>query len=176
MHAESTAFIDSHREHLPAEFRLLMYKPKPWQPVDSLLIGLNMVQILDEHWQDKLSRERIESRLGPTLAADLYPTGSWRDHPPTVAPPDLTAPQQNIPDVPLDESQTLASRPSASPRTHPTAHKMSAANVSPGSNEWAISGTHTASGKPLISNDMHLAHDIPNTLVRSRSQSPVVFT
>jgi len=100
------AYVDSHHNHLPAEFRLLRYQPKAWQPVDSILIGLNMVQILDEHWQDKLGREKIEARLGPTLAADLYPTGSWRDHPPTVAPPDLTAPQQAIPDVPLDESQT----------------------------------------------------------------------
>jgi penicillin G amidase len=155
-------YIDSHREHLPAEFRLLMYKPKPWQPVDSLLVGLNMVQILDEHWQDKLSREKIEARLGPTLAADLYPTGSWRDHPPTVPPPDLTAPQQSIPDVPLDESQTSL---------HDLLHLREliegrndvCRECIPGSNEWAISGAHTASGKPLLSNDMHLGHNLPNT-------------
>ena len=156
------AYIDSHRDRLPAEFRLLMYKPKPWQPVDSVLVGLSMVQILDEHWQDKLSREKIESRLGPTLAADLYPTGSWRDHPPTVTPPDLTAPQQNIPDVPLDESQT-----SLHDLLHLRELIHGAQNVCreciPGSNEWAVSGGHTASGKPLLSNDMHLGHAIPNT-------------
>lgn len=155
------AFIDTHSDHLPAEFRLLMYKPKPWQPVDSVLIGLNMVQTLDEHWPDKLTREKVEARLGPTLAADLYPTGSWRDHPPTVLPPDLTAPQQNIPDVPLDESQTSL---------HDLLHLREVIEGTtdicreciPGSNEWAISGAHTASGKPLLSNDMHLDHSIPN--------------
>lgn len=156
------AYIDSHREHLPAEFRLLMYKPKPWQPVDSLLIGLNMVQILDEHWQDKLSREKIEARLGPTLAADLYPTGSWRDHPATVAPPDLTAPQPNIPDVPLDESQTsLEDLLHLREVFHGTDDVCRECN--PGSNEWAISGAHTATGKPILSNDMHLGHNLPNT-------------
>ena len=156
------AYIDTHRDHLPAEFRLLMYQPKPWQPVDSILIALNMVQILDEHWPDKLSRERIEARLGPTLAAELYPTGSWRDHPPTVAPPDLTAPQPMIPDVPLDETQTSL---------HDLLHLRELTQGTrdicreciPGSNEWAISGAHTASGKPLLSNDMHLAHNLPNT-------------
>src|SRR5580698_3129819 len=156
------AYVDSHHNHLPAEFRLLRYQPKAWQPVDSILIGLNMVQILDEHWQDKLGREKIEARLGPTLAADLYPTGSWRDHPPTVAPPDLTAPQQAIPDVPLDESQTSL---------HDLLHlreltqgtRTICRECTPGSNEWAISGAHTASGKPLLSNDMHLDHGIPNT-------------
>lgn len=155
-------FIDTHRNHLPAEFRLLMYKPKPWQPVDSILIGLSMVQILDEHWPDKLGREKIESKLGPALAADLYPSGSWRDHPPTVTPPDLTAPQQNIPDVPLDESQTSL---------HDLLRLRELIQGSddvcreciPGSNEWAVSGAHTATGRPLLSNDMHLEHGIPNT-------------
>jgi penicillin G amidase len=155
------AFIDTHRDHLPAEFRLLAYKPKPWQQVDSMLIGLSMVQTLDQHWQDKLSREKIEARLGPTLAADLYPTGSWRDHPPTVPPPDLTAPQQSIPDVPLDESQS-----SLEDLLHLRDLTQGTEEVCreciPGSNEWAISGAHTATGKPLLSNDMHLDHGIPN--------------
>jgi penicillin amidase len=84
------AYIDQHRDHLPAEFRLLNYKPQPWKPEDSLVIALGMVQMLDQRFDDKLSREGIERRLGPTLAADLYPTGSWRDHPPTAPIPDLT--------------------------------------------------------------------------------------
>jgi acyl-homoserine lactone acylase PvdQ len=32
----------------------------------------------------------------------------------------------------------------------------------PGSNNWVVSGAHTASGKPLLSNDMHLDLRIPN--------------
>ncbi len=32
----------------------------------------------------------------------------------------------------------------------------------PGSNNWAVSGAHTASGKPLLSNDMHLELALPN--------------
>lgn len=155
-------YIDTHRNHLPAEFRMLMYKPKSWQPVDSILIGLSMVQILDEHWPEKLGREKIEARLGPALAAELYPTGSWRDHPPTVPPPDLTAPQQNIPDVPLDESQS-----SLEDLLHLRRLTQGTRDVCreciPGSNEWAISGAHTATGKPLLSNDMHLDHGIPDT-------------
>ena len=82
----------SEADALPAEFRLLNYQPRRWQPVDSMLIVLSMVQTLDEQWPTKLSREAITKKLGPTLAADLYPTGSWRDHPPTQASPDLTQP------------------------------------------------------------------------------------
>jgi len=35
--------------------------------------------------------------------------------------------------------------------------------VRAGSNDWVISGAHTVSGRPLLSNDMHLPHHIPNT-------------
>jgi penicillin amidase len=31
-----------------------------------------------------------------------------------------------------------------------------------GSNNWVVSGAHTVSGKPLLSNDMHLGHRMPN--------------
>ena len=35
-------------------------------------------------------------------------------------------------------------------------------SLHPGSNNWVVSGAHTASGKPLLSNDMHLELEIPN--------------
>ncbi len=92
---------------LPAEFRLLNYQPRRWQPVDSVLIVLSMVQTLDEQWPTKLTRETITKKIGPTLAADLYPTGSWRDHPPTQALPDLTKPPTDVPPPPPDEDQSF---------------------------------------------------------------------
>jgi penicillin amidase len=159
------AFIDANQDHLSPEFRLLMYKPKPWRPVDSVLVMMSMIQMLDERWDSKLDREHIIARLGPTLAASLYPNGSWRDHPPTQAPPDLTAPQENIPDVPLDETQSKL-RDSGIDLLHLRSllggPRAACDTCTPGSNQWAISGAHTASGKPMLSNDMHLGHQIPN--------------
>jgi penicillin amidase len=179
-------FIDANSDRLPAEFRMLMYKPRHWQPADSMLVALSMVQMLDERWPSKLEREQVTARLGPTLAADLYPTGSWRDHPPTQAAPDLTAPQENIPDVPLDESQSLLQREQERGGPKPEALNQEALNreaqsqdllqlreltgggrsacptCTPGSNEWAVSGAHTASGKAMLSNDMHLGHQMPD--------------
>jgi penicillin G amidase len=155
------AYITAHQDNLPAEFRLLDYKPRPWHPVDSWLVALNMVARLDTLYPWKLERAKVEAKLAPNLVAELYPTTTWRDHPPTQSIPDLTAPQQNIPDIPLDESQTslqdllrlreilnLGGDPCDSCRR--------------GSNEWAVSGAHTASGKAMLSNDMHLEHSIPD--------------
>jgi penicillin G amidase len=160
------AYIALHEDDLPAEFRLLHYTPRPWQTVDSILIGLSMVQMLDEHWQDKLTREAVTDRLGPTLAADLYPTGSWRDHPPVSSQPPITAPDQVIPQIPLDSSQSRLQNPLPEVRDLLHLRSISAEPVcrgcTPGSNEWVVSGAHTASGKPILSNDMHLDHQVPN--------------
>ena len=170
-------FIESHQNNLPAEFRLLMYKPRPWQPVDSALIAISMAQILDQRWDSKLDRERVTARLGTTLAAQLYPVGSWRDHPPTEVIPDLTAPQPVIPDVPLDETQSLLhGGPSVNDLldlgqlVEPA--QSSCYGCDPGSNEWVVSGAHTVSGKPILSNDMHLDYGIPNIWYETDLHAP----
>lgn len=62
---------------LPVEFRLLHYRPRPWTGVDSISVGLSMVQTLDTHIATKLSRARVAAKLNnPALEADLYPVGS----------------------------------------------------------------------------------------------------
>ncbi len=151
---------------------------------------MGMVQILDQRWDLKFERERIVARLGPTLASTLYPIGSWRDHPPTQAIPDLTAPQPYVPDVPLDETQFGALGPATGVRdssisaSGPSAQDLLDLHrlVEParaacdacglGSNEWVLSGAHTASGKPILSNDMHLDYGIPNIWYESDLEAP----
>jgi len=226
------AFIGSHADRLSAEFHFLRYQPKPWQPVDSMLVVMSMVQMLDEHWPDKLDRERIVARLGPTLAAALYPTGSWRDRPPLITEPPITAPQQNIPDIPLDETQDgnlkdpqiesglnghgfrsaivgesslkghgfsrAVDRPKGigalapegdSSRLNPASLNAAILNddllhldklighphprdLNPGSNQWALAGSRTASGRAMLSNDMHLAQEIPNIWYETGLKAP----
>ncbi len=165
------AFIGAHSDRLPAEFRLLMYQPKPWQPVDTMLVVLSMVQMLDEHWPDKLTRERITARLGPTVAADLYPTGSWRDHPPVNTEPPITAPQPNMPDIPLDDSQDAVLHDDLVSLQRLTGHR-DCLTCAPGSNEWVVSGSRTASGRAMLSNDMHLDQEIPNIWYESDLKAP----
>ncbi|HTV14211.1 MAG TPA: penicillin acylase family protein [Acidobacteriaceae bacterium] len=166
-------YIRAHGDRLPAEFRLLMYQPKPWQPSDSIVIVLSMVQTLDEHWPEKLVRERLTARLGPTLAADLYPTGSWRDHPPISSELPITAPNQVMPDVPLDESQTGELRDDLLHVEQLTGHAPgSCTTCIAGSNEWVVAGSKTASGRAMLSNDMHLEQQIPNIWYENGLEAP----
>jgi penicillin amidase len=44
--------------------------------------------------------------------------------------------------------------------------------VPPGSNAWAISGRLTASGKPILANDMHLEYSLPSIWYMAHLQAP----
>jgi penicillin amidase len=41
-----------------------------------------------------------------------------------------------------------------------------------GSNNWVVSGAHTATGKPLLANDMHLAHNVPGIWYEADLEAP----
>ena len=193
-------FIAQHPDSLPAEFKLLFYRPQPWSGVDSVSIGLMMVQTLDTHWDAKLARERIAAKLhNPKLEGDLYPVGSWRDHPPTGALLDLSQPHPEPPGEKDSDEDDENSQASAGPEKsseiavalngHDFSRAVNAAKstwalapegnapapqedailglptcagCAPGSNNWVIAGNHTAGGKPLLSNDMHLGLTEPN--------------
>jgi penicillin amidase len=215
------AFIESHRNRLSLEFRVLKYTPRPWTVTDSMLVGARMVQDLN-HYKNlpALTREKILAKLGPELTADLYVNSSWRDRPPgdvrrLEEEPGVKGSDEDEDDdeevepegggrmisgraevvIPstgsgqaLSEAKDLLPRAltrkqvlrfaqddnnlsveRASEFTAGLPYGMSsnfileeADSVRPGSNNWVVSGQHTVSGKPLLSNDMHLDHQMPN--------------
>ena len=157
------AFIESRGSSLPIEFRILGYRPKPWQPEDSIVIANQMVKDLNYYpFGDALAREKILAKLGPELTADLYVNRSWHDRPPTVMKEDLND-QEDQGDSDDDDDDS-------GPDTSVTQQRGTAAEIwaqhSPeavnGSNDWVVSGAHTVTGKPLLSNDMHLGQQMPN--------------
>ncbi len=179
------AEIASARDHLPVEFRLLHYTPAPWTPRDSLLVALAMFQELSNGFPTKLNREAIESRLDPALPAserqqllaDLYPVGSWRDHPPGAPAVDLANPAEPVEEVPLDPSQVRNLPSPAATSSDLLALEASAtpglcSGCRAGSNQWAVSGAHTADGKPLLANDMHLHLAVPDVWYETGLEAP----
>ena len=183
------AYIEQHRKTLPLEFRFLGYAPHVWTVEDSLLVGLSMTEFLNHGlYKDKLEKEKILAKLGPELTADLYVNTSWRDHPPGAdsSPIELETPQESTPDE-EEQSPQGPNQKSGSEKQIPRGQSSFPQNpekqiprfarddkpfgdpqhaddqhLRPGSNNWVISGAHTASGKPLLSNDMHLDLEIPN--------------
>ncbi len=166
------AFLESHHNRLPLEFRILRYAPQPWTPEDSTLIAAQMVKDLSASPRQALVREKILAKLGPELTADLYVNSSRHDRPPTVIPPD-SAPKTDQDDEDDDDggsgmenSVTRNFEPGSAPLPEfAWFASEQQTDTDPrviGSNNWVISGAHTVSGKPLLSNDMHLGHQMPN--------------
>ncbi len=159
------AFIRKQGSRLPIEFRILKYQPKPWQPEDSIVIANQMVKDLNYYtFGDTLDREKILAKLGPELTADLYVNRSWHDRPPTVMREDLNEQENQGDSDDEDEDDDSGPDTSVTQQRHSgmeiwAQHAPEAVN---GSNDWVVSGAHTVTGKPLLSNDMHLGHQMPN--------------
>jgi penicillin amidase len=174
------AFIAQNQGALPAEFRLLAYRPQPWTGVDSIAIGLMMVEDLDSHWDTKMAREEISRDLHDAkLEADLYPVGSWRDYPPTGEVIDWSQPHPAPPGTNEDEDDDNTQAKGGASAAHEDLtglHELlglpACEGCTMGSNNWVIAGSHTASGKPLLSNDMHLGLTEPNIWFMADLKAP----
>jgi penicillin G amidase len=173
-----TAFLASHQDRLPIEFRLIGYKPAPWSVEDCLLLGARLVQDLNHGtYKSALIREKVLAKLGPELTADLYVNTSWRDRPPSAktrqiqdqARPGASGDSDDDDDEMDSGADSNVARliPPASPASMFAARP----ELVPGSNNWVVSGAHTVTGKPLLSNDMHLNHQMPNLWYEAHLQA-----
>jgi penicillin amidase len=150
------AGLDSLRVR-PFEYLPLGVAPQPWTTEDSILVMLAMFLTLQEH------DFPIESALGvakETLPPELYTllsaSGDEWDAPlegPVFATPDL--PSAKVFDVRREP------QPISVPPPRPLEREA------PGSNNWAVAGSHTTHGGALLANDMHLGLRVPNVWYRA---------
>jgi penicillin G amidase len=166
------AFIDHHRNRLPVEFAILGYQPKPWREADSIAVGLNMSKMLNTSWPADLEREQLRTRLTPSLYADLFPEDSPLEHP--VAEP-VPGPAHPVPAEDAARVPASAAKVASDTGVDPTLAALEWTgdeDLVLGSNNWVISGAHTASGKPLLSNDPHIAHSVPSVWYMIQLEAP----
>lgn len=139
-------FINSCNGRFPLEFRLLSYSPEYWKLEDITgIIGL-MGWSLSEHNLDyELFNYRLGKMIGPERAS-LFNTINNDEK--SFVFPDYKCSNEAITDV---ETGIAAYR------------KIVDLGVVgyPASNNWAVSGIKSATGKPLLSNDMHLSISSP---------------
>ena len=147
------AWLDGRSGALPIEFLLLRHSPEPWRPTDSLLWAKLMGMRLSGNWRTELFRARLLRSLPPDRVAELWPPYPG-DAPVTVAAaPDIGG---------LDLERLAAALP---PETTP--------ELSPGgSNAWAVAGSGTAGGKPVLANDPHLGFSAPILWYLARVETP----
>lgn len=133
------------RQPRPIEFILLNYRPEPWVIADSLSWIKMMSWSLSVNWEAELLRAKLVARLGPELAAELEPKHAQRW--PYVVPPDV--------DYATTGASVLETMGLLRPYIGPSPYN------GVGSNNWALSGERTLSGRPILANDMHLGLTAP---------------
>jgi penicillin G amidase len=130
------AYLTLRKEPLPIEFQLLALTPEPWRPADSLVWARLISLQLSNGYGLKALRAALVDKIDPDALLELFPETS------VPAPTTLSA---------LDGVDW--------PRF--AGNLLPALGPSEASNEWAVDGSQTLSGKPLLANDPHLGLGAP---------------
>jgi len=167
------AFIEGLDERtMPIEFAILQYKPKPWQPTDSLAIGKILADGLSTTWRNDLFRAQ----------AQVLPKDKLADLEDQETPYDVilfardkakgrTANTNNVP--PSSSILAAADRDEQIRKASLETVGLYADGLA-ASNNWVISGKRTASGKPMLANDPHLSAAAPGIWYIADIRSPKV--
>jgi len=129
-------------QSLPPEFLLLRHKPEPWTAADSLVWVRLMALDLATNWRDELFRLRLARRLTPGQMAQFdLPYAASAPKGPLAAAAGATAAARDMRlSWPLDD---------------PVADGI-------GTNVWAVASRLSATDRPLLANDPHLALRTPS--------------
>ena len=134
------AYLAQRSGPLPPEFLLTGIKPEPWQSADSVAWIKMMAWDLGANWRSELLRLQLAKKLSTAQIGEFLP--------------------------PYPGDAPLAIADYAGLYRQLDASKLAALAL-PGltedgaSNNWVLSGSRTASGKPLLANDPHLGLAAP---------------
>ncbi len=141
---------------LPPEFLLLGYEPEPWQPKDSLArSGIKLANLAWE-WESEALRGALAARLSPAQLSDLF-AGDVDGNP--CGPDCARTMREDV--LGFDQWKSLWRAMSGGSSSEPAA-----------SNAWAVAGSRTTSGRPLLASDPHLALTAPGIWYVARLEAP----
>ncbi len=160
----------------PFEYLLLRAEPAPWKPEDSILVSQAMfIELHDERGLQESARGLMRDLLPASLYAFLVPPGTEWDAPivgPAFAVPPIPGPE--VFDIRRDAPVAIR-RPRdrrAALDAPPAVVERDDFEPALGSNNWAVAGSHTATGAAIVADDMHLGISVPNTWYRASMSWP----
>ena len=148
----------------PFEYVFIGSAPRKWSAADSLLVIWAMYfNLQDGQESRKLARGWLKEHSSADQLAFLLPQSTQWDAP--LDADKITSPNKAIP----------ATAPGWWAKQHaPGPFKVADAEFLDtfGSNNWALAGSRSQNGVAIISNDMHLGIQLPNTWYRLALQFP----
>src|SRR5713101_3411125 len=162
---------EAKRTHqLPAMFTLLGYEPKPWTPIDSLIVKGDMTQTLN-FTDTPLLMVLLAKTLGPDMVSQWFPV-----LPPNPQSPYDPGPYPAQPSVaPIAAmAQITNAEASAAADAYQRLVSLPAGLVATGgaSNNWAVAASKSASGGALLAGDPHLHLTLPAIWYQLTMDSP----
>lgn len=138
-------FMEQHRKKLPVEFRILGYEPEPWTPQHTANMIGYMSWSLTSGWNTEISLFKLKHLVDSVRFAELVPDLDL--HTTTVYPEGLAADTSLVLESALSEAAQFI--------------RSKGLQVFGGSNNWAVSGSKSTTGMPILANDMHLGLMVP---------------
>jgi penicillin amidase len=146
------AYINSlEYKMLPFEYKLLNYKPEPWTPLKCALLLKSMAQTLNMGDKD-IEMTNALKRYGKEMVDLLYPDRDTEEDPIVSKPGNWKFKPVLSDTLPFAVPEELVK----------LNHKIPAQDPTTGSNNWAVSGSKTASGSPILCGDPHLNLNLPS--------------
>jgi penicillin G amidase len=146
---------------LPFEYKLLGYKPEPWSPIKSALFLKNMSFVLASG-SDELMMSNSARLHSKAIMDNLFPNYPALESP--IIPENTPLDFSPLP-IPKATEPYLGNSNTMTPHEH---------DNSLGSNNWAVSGTKTATGMPILANDPHLQLNLPSIWYQVQLHAPGV--
>lgn len=150
---------------LPIEFQLLGIQPQPYTPVDTLAVAGYLAYSFAAALRTEPALTYVRDQLGPEYLRVFEP--DWQ--PLGVLGPLAQQPRsQRAPRLGLADWQSLARVAEVSQQ----ALELAGVPLFEGSNAWALAGRRTASGKPLLAGDPHIAFSLPAVWYEAHLNAP----
>ena len=141
----------------PFEYFLLGVDPQPWLAEDSVLVVYTMFMMLNDSRATRdVQRGLAYLVLPKEVYAWMYPQGTSWDAP-LMGEPRAAAPVPSVEVMSLREVADTAT----------PSHERGRPPLD-GSNNWAVSGDLTRTGRAIVANDMHLGLSAPNIYYQAR--------
>ncbi|MBX2902352.1 MAG: penicillin acylase family protein [Chitinophagales bacterium] len=181
------AYIQSlSKKELPIEYKLLGYEPEAWKPKKVALLLKNMANMLSVYEYDIQNTAFVE-KFGKDEFQKLYPDFIENEDPiisdeaieqsiggsikQASAPSAKTRPLESDVLPPSNRKLHSGKASFAEPSFSYPATTIQDENAM-ASNNWAVHGSKTATGKPILCNDPHLKLSLPSIWYEMHLSSP----
>jgi penicillin G amidase len=162
------AYINNLKEaDLPLEYKLLDFKPEAWTNLKSALL-LKYMSFDLAGYEEDFEKENIKSIMSKAMYETAFQYGNDSLSPIIPSGTSFTSPgvkliiPKNVDSVYLNFEKNKAN--DIVDNTKPDKHN--------GSNNWAVSGSKTKSGKPILCNDPHLGLNLPSLWYEIQLHTP----